>query len=196
MTPTAFLNLAWNSLVAPRDVARLLLSMRLSHEALLLSFALVVVLNALVFGLSVLATPTLPDQALAITSPVILMVMLGGVLGVTTVGLTWMGRALGGTGRIEDVGVLLIWMQALRILVQLVMLVVMPISAGLAALVVFGATAAGVYILVHFLDEAHSFGSLRRALLVLLLGVTGAVLGIALFLSLIGATTMGLNGYV
>ncbi len=196
MNPDAILRLAWQSLVAPRDVARLLLSMRLGREALLLAFALVVVLNALIFGLSVQLTPPDPEIAPVMVSPMIFMLTLGGALAVTAIALTWTGRALGGSGRIEGIGLLLIWMQALRVLVQIAMLILVPLSTSLAALLVIAASAAGVWILVHFLDEAHGFGSLLRSLTVLLLGVTGVALALALFLSLIGATTMGLNGYV
>ncbi|WP_146591608.1 YIP1 family protein [Puniceibacterium confluentis] len=196
MKPGALLQLGWHSVIAPREVARLLLSLRPSHEVLLLGFALVVVLNALVFGAATLLSPSAAGTGLVMISPVIFLLTLSGALGATVLALTWTGRALGGRARIEDIALLLIWMQALRLVVQVAMLVIVPLSTGLAALLVVAASAAGVWILVHFLDEAHHFASPLRALLVLLLGVTGTALGLALFLSLIGATTMGLNGYV
>ncbi|SNR41391.1 YIP1 family protein [Puniceibacterium sediminis] len=196
MNLTAFLQLSWNSVVAPRDVARQLISLRLGQEALLLAFALVVVLNALLFGLTVLATPTSGASQSLLSSPLFFMILLGGALAITIVALTWVGRMLGGAGRIEDIAVLLIWMQALRVLVQIAMLVLLPLSMAFSAILVLAASVAGVWMLVHFIDEAHGFGNLLRALLVLILAVTGTALGLALFMSLIGATTMGLNGYV
>lgn len=196
MSPAALLQLGWNSVVAPRDVARLLLSLRLSREALLLGFSLVVVLNALLFGITVLATPNTGAPASILNNPLVFMGLLGSALAMTIVALTWVGRAMGGVGRIEDIAVLLIWMQALRVLVQIAMLVLLPISMAFSTLLVFAASVAGVWMLVHFIDEAHGFGSLLRALLVLLFGVVGTALGLALFMSLIGATTIGLNGYV
>lgn len=51
MSAAALLSLAWQTIVAPREVARLLISLRLSREVLLTGFALVVVLNALIVGL-------------------------------------------------------------------------------------------------------------------------------------------------
>ncbi|PIL20407.1 hypothetical protein P775_09715 [Puniceibacterium antarcticum] len=192
------MQLAWQTVVAPRDVARLLLALRPGREALLLGFALVVVLNALIFGLSSLTMPmadTGTDE-FAMISPTLFMLALGAALALTIVALTFAGRALGGTARIEDIALLLIWMQGLRVLVQIAMLMLVPLNVSFSMLLVVAASATGVWILVHFLDEAHGFGSLMRGLSVMLLGVAGAALGLAFLLSLIGATTMGLNGYV
>ena len=193
MTLEGFLRLAWQTVLAPRDVARLLLSLRLGHEALLLALALVLVLNTLIFTVSVQVSP--PDPALTslLGNPVIFMLLMGGTLGVTAIAITWTGRALGGVARIEDIGLLLIWLQALRMLVQLAVVALALVSESLAGLLVVGAAVLGVWILVQFIAEAHGFAALGKAALVLLLGVTGLVLGLSFFLTLIGATTMGLN---
>lgn len=193
MTLEGFLRLAWQTVLAPREVARLLLSLRLGHEALLLALALVLVLNTLIFTVSVQVSP--PDPALTslLRNPVIFMLLMGGTLGVTAIAITWTGRALGGVARIEDIGLLLIWLQALRMLVQLAVVALALVSESLAGLLVVGAAVLGVWILVQFIDEAHGFAALGKAALVLLLGVTGLVLGLSFFLTLIGATTMGLN---
>ncbi|MDU8911019.1 YIP1 family protein [Aestuariicoccus sp. MJ-SS9] len=196
MTPAGFLNLAWQTVVAPQDVARLLLSLRLTHEALLLAFATVVVLNALLFSLSVQMSPTASPLQPILGSPVIFMLSLGGSLAIVALAITWTGRALGGAGRIETVGLLLIWLQALRMLVQVAMLVLIPLSPQLGAFLAFAAAIAGVWILVNFIEVAHEFGSLFKSALVLLLGVTGMALGVSIIFSLIGVTTTGLAGYV
>lgn len=54
MTLVGFLRLAFNTVSAPRDVARLLLAMNLPSQALWLAFALVIVLNTLVFSVSLM----------------------------------------------------------------------------------------------------------------------------------------------
>ena len=196
MTFAGLLSLAWQTVYAPRDVARLLLSLRLGREALLLAFGAVVVLNTLLFGISAQVNP--PDDLLRpiLGQPVIFLLTLAGTLGVTAIALTWTGRALGGTGRIEDVGLLLIWLQALRLLVQVALVGIVPLAPGLAGVVVVAAAMLGVWILVQFLDEAHGFGSPVKAALVLLAGMTGMAIGLMFFLTLIGATTMGLNSNV
>lgn len=196
MTSDAWLRLVVQSVTAPREVARWLLSLRLGHEALLLAFALVLVLNTALVRTSALLTP--PDPALApfVEQPLTFLMGFGGILAIVALVLTWCGRALGGTGRIEDVGLLMIWLQGLRVLVQAGMLVLIPLSPGLAALVSILASALGFWILVNFLAEAHEFGSLGKSALVVLLGITGLALGLSLFLTLIGATATGMNGNV
>ncbi|QFS82808.1 Yip1 domain protein [Roseivivax sp. THAF40] len=193
MTPLGFLRLAWQSVIAPREVARLLLSLRLGHEALLVSAALVLVLNTAIVRASTILTP--PDPAIApfVTQPLTFFMGLGGILAIVALVLTWCGRAVGGTGRIEDVGLMMIWLQGLRVIVQLVMLVLAPIAATLAALVSIAASLVGLWILVNFLAEAHEFPTLGKAAFVLLLAVTGLALGLSFFFTLIGATASGMT---
>ena len=196
MTPEAYLRLAWQSVIAPREVAQLLLSLRLGHEALLVSAALVLVLNTALVRASALITP--PDPAIApfVEQPLTFFMGLGGILALVALVLTWCGRALGGEGRIEDVGVLMIWLQGLRVLAQIVMLVLVPLAPALALVVSLGASAIGLWILVNFVAEAHRFETLGKAVFVLLLAVTGLALGMSFFFTLIGATASGMNGNV
>ncbi len=193
MTLAGFLRLAWQSVIAPREVARLLLSLRLGHEALLVSAALVLVLNTLVVRASTILTPPDPSIAPFVSQPLTFFMGLGGILAIVALVLTWCGRALGGTGRIEDVGLMMIWLQALRVLVQCVMLVLAPIAATLAVLVSIAASAVGLWILVNVLAEAHGFETLGKAAFVLLLAVTGLALGMSFFFTLIGATASGMS---
>lgn len=196
MTLEGFLRLAWQTVVAPRDVARLLVSLRLGHEAILLAFGLVVVLYTITFTASIQVAP--PNEALLplVSNPVIFMLTLAGTLGVTAIAITWTGRAMGGTGTIEGIGLLLIWLQAVRMLVQGAVLALMLVSQSLAGLLVVAASVLGIWILVHFIDEAHGFDSLFKAAVVLLLGIAGMSVGLMVFLSLIGVTTMGMNANV
>lgn len=197
MRVDGFLRLAAQSVAAPRDVARLLLSIRPGADALLTGFALVVVLNALVFGLSRLL---LPDGGVAgagfLDSPFAFMALQAATLGATIAALTWAGRGLGGTGGFADLAVVMIWLQALRVLAQAVVLVVMPISAQLGAILVMAASALGVWIAVHFIDEAHALRSVLKAILVLIVGVVGMAIALSIVLSAIGITPDGVTGYV
>lgn len=170
-----------------------MLSLRLGHEALLVSAALVLVLNTAIVRASTILTP--PDPAIApfVTQPLTFFMGLGGILAIVALVLTWCGRAVGGTGRIEDVGLMMIWLQGLRVIVQLVMLVLAPIAATLAALVSIAASLVGLWILVNFLAEAHEFPTLGKAAFVLLLAVTGLALGLSFFFTLIGATASGMT---
>ncbi|MDJ0821269.1 MAG: YIP1 family protein [Paracoccaceae bacterium] len=196
MTLQGFINLAWQSIVAPREVAALLLSIRPSREVLLTAFALVVVLNALVFAASVMVTPPSSGPTPALGDPMIFMVFMAFSLVAMMLALTWAGRGLGGTGRIEEVALLIIWLQALRVLVQTGLLVLLPVSEFLSAIVVMAASALGLWILLNFLAEVHDLDGLGKAALVLVFGVLGMALGLTLILSLLGITPYGIPSNV
>lgn len=196
MTPAAFLSLAWQSVTAPREVARLLLSLGLGREALLLSAALVLVLNTAFVRASAILTPPDPSIAPFVEQPVLFFAGLAGTLVLAAFVLTWSGRAVGGTGRLEDIALTLIWLQALRALVQAAMLLLTPIAPALALLLSFGASLVGLWILINFLAEAHNFPSLGKAAFVLLLALAGMAVGLSFFLTLIGATASGMNANV
>ncbi|NDV97835.1 YIP1 family protein [Salipiger sp. PrR002] len=193
MSAAALLSLAWQTIVAPREVARRLISLRLSREVLLTGFALVVVLNALIVGLMQLGGEVPAGMLLA---PVPMGLLLATMLAATIAVMTWAGRTLGGSGRIEDVAVLLIWLQALRALAQLGVALLGAVSGGLALLVVLGSLIVGIWILVNFLDEAHGLGSPFKALLVLILASVALVLALMMIVSLLGVGPNGMAGYV
>lgn len=193
MTVQTLATLAWQSVVAPRDVARQLIGARLDHGTLLLIFALVVVLNAIVSLITVMIAP--PDRVpLAFeSSPVIFMLMIGGMLAVMAIAVTWTGRAIGGTGRLEDIGLLILWLQGLWIGVQGGVAVLLALGQGGTGALLLAAYIVQAWMLVNFLDVAHGFENRMRAVLVLVLGTLGMALGLTLFLTLIGVSTLGMN---
>lgn len=196
MTPDAFLKLAVQTVTDPRSVARLLLSIRPGTEALLTGFALVVVLNAVVFSASLLLSPPQATVPALFSSPVGFMLTQTVTLGGTIVALAVMGRWFGGAGGLPEVAVLMIWMQALRVLVQAAMLVIAPISAMLGGLVFLATAIVGFWILLNFVDEAHEFGSLGRAFLVLVLGMLALGFALSIILTMAGVTPEGMMGNV
>ncbi|MGR3376519.1 YIP1 family protein [Salipiger abyssi] len=192
MTAAGFLRLAWQTLVAPRDVAKLLLSLRLGHEALLTALALVVVLNALVVGL--IQASGLPGAALPVMiSPGVIAALLAAMLTASILFMTWLGRILGGQGRAEDIALLLIWLQALRALGQIAVALAAAVSGALASLLVIAALIAGIWIMINFLDVAHGFDSLGKALLLLVLGSVALVFALSFVFTLLGVTPNGMS---
>ncbi|APZ51333.1 YIP1 family protein [Salipiger abyssi] len=192
MTAAGFLRLAWQTLVAPRDVAKLLLSLRLGHEALLTALALVVVLNALVVGL--IQASGLPGAALPfLISPGVIAALLAAMLTASILFMTWLGRILGGQGRAEDIALLLIWLQALRALGQVAVALAAAVSGALASLLVIAALIAGIWIMINFLDVAHGFESLGKALMLLVLGSVALVFALSFVFTLLGVTPNGMS---
>ena len=100
------------------EVAQLLIAARLSHEAILTAMELVVALNALVMG--ILQVSMGAGALPFVMSPVLFGALLAAMLVVSVMVLTGVGRMLGGTARAEDLAVLLAWLQAVRILWQVI----------------------------------------------------------------------------
>ncbi|MCI5111152.1 MAG: YIP1 family protein [Marivita sp.] len=196
MTIAGFFRLAVNTVVAPRDVARLLLAMNLPSQALWLAFALVIVLNTLMFSVSLLLVPADDMFGPVLASPTVFGTMLGLSVGALIVAVTLCGRPLGGTASFAQIAILVIWLQALRVLMQGVVAVLGPVSLFLSGVVISAASVLGIWIFVNFIDVAHETGSLLRAGLVLLLAVVGMMLGLSLIFSLLGVQTGGIPGYV
>lgn len=194
MTLQGFLALAVQSVTAPRQVARLLLSINPSREALWTAFALVVALNGLTYAVSLLqsggAIPAL------LQSPLVFVALQAATLAATILGLHYAGRALGGAGRLEDIALLMIWLQALRVLAQVFILLLLPLSAGLGGLAVGAATAIGIWIAIPFIDEAHGFGNLWKAAATLVLGVLAAIIALSIILTLVGVDPNGVTAHV
>lgn len=195
MTPQAFLSLAVQSLTAPREVARLLLSMQLGRDVLTTSFALVVVLNALIFSVADQFLSDTPGAGL-LGEPLVFLAMQGLTLLATIVFLTWVGGIMGGTARLEDMAVLLIWLQVLRVAVQAALVVILPLAPALGGLIMLLASAAGVWILINFIDEAHGLDNMFKAGLVLIFGIFGMAVALSIVLAFLGITPNGLTGYV
>ncbi|WP_439523441.1 YIP1 family protein [Marivita sp.] len=196
MTIAGFLRLALNTVTAPRDVARLLLAMNLPSQVLWLSFALVIVLNTLTFSLSMMLLPGDDVMGPVLGSPTVFGAMLAVSVGALIVAVTLCGRPLGGRATYGQIAVLVIWLQALRVLMQAVVAVIGPISLFLSGMVISAATVLGIWIFVNFIDVAHEMGSLLRAGLVLLLAFVGMMLGLSVIFSLLGVQTGGIPGYV
>ncbi|MBN8186286.1 MAG: YIP1 family protein [Salipiger thiooxidans] len=192
MTPAGFLRLALQTVAAPREVARLLLAMRLSREAILTALALAVVLNGLVAGISFALVPAeaLPAQL----GPVFVAGILALELAVTIVLLGVVGRALGGTGRDIEIALLLAWFHVLRALAQLVVLLAGLLSSALGSLLLVAALMAGVWILINFLEVAHGFSDLWKALLLLVIVTIALAFAMVLLLVLAGVSPETMAG--
>ena len=190
MTLQGYLGLAAQSVTAPREVARLLLSQHFPREVLLTAFALVCVLNTMLYCVSLLL-PIGAGNAPLVIAPAAFLVLQALTLAGTIGALTLAGRMLGGRAEIPQVALLMIWMQGLRVLVQAAFVLVAPVVPAMGSLLILGATALGVWIAVNFLDEAHGFDTLLRALMTLILGVLGMAIALSVLLTLLGVVPNG-----
>lgn len=191
----------WKDLIVqtvrdPSQAAARLMAVQASREVLWTALFLVAVLNTLIYTLTNILVPAQSPLPVAFESPLVFLVIVAGGLVLTVHALYWTGRALGGRGGLGDILVLMIWLQALRVGVQAITLVLLLIAPVFAALIAVAAAFVGIWILVHFINAAHYLGSIPRAAGVLVAAVLALALGLSFILSLIGATFLGSAAYV
>lgn len=196
MTQVNWRDLAVMSVTDPAQAARILMALQLRRETLWTGLALAVVLNTLLFSLSGVLMPGPTPFPAAFNVPAVYLVLVAGGLLLTVYALYWIGRMLGGKASLDDVMVLVLWLQVLRIAVQIATLVLVLTIPLLALLLVLGASLVGIYITVHFVDQAHRLNSLTRAAGVLITSVLAMALVLFILLALAGGTILGSSSYV
>ncbi|SLN13511.1 Yip1 domain protein [Roseovarius litorisediminis] len=196
MTPPDFKALLVQSLLTPKDAARQLIAFNLSRRWLWMALALMTVLNAIVYSVSIrLSPPVAGTDGVAFVplfhSPFLFTMLLFGALVITVFTLQWIGQRIGGKARLGDILVLLTWMQVLRLLLQIGVAVLMLLAPMLAVLLVLISSFWGIYILVNFVDAAHQFDSKLKSVGVIILAVFAIAVGMAIILTTIGLAVMG-----
>ncbi|WP_246040457.1 Yip1 family protein [Roseovarius arcticus] len=189
-------NLFWQTLRAPRAAAERILALNLPRDWLWMALVLMGVLNGIVYSMFLQMGPAPdPDRAQMIPpvlqSPMVFTLFLVGALAITVVTLTWVGRAMGGKAQLSQILALIGWLQVLRLIVQIVLLVLMLALPLAGMFFVIMASVWGLVILVVFVDRAHEFGNSFKAAGVIILGFLGMLIGLSIFLSVVGALFMG-----
>ena len=181
----------------PAQAARYLLALGLGREVLWLGLLLAVVLNTMLQAASNLLLPVIGFELQGIApSLVVYAAIVGGGLVVTTFAFCHVGRLLGGRGTFYDVMVLMVWMQFLKVVVQAAGLILVLTIPILSAVLAFAAFLVGLYITVHFIDQAHRLNSPARAVGVLIASVLAVAIVSFILLSLVGGPIPGSAAYV
>ncbi|MGR3545811.1 MAG: YIP1 family protein, partial [Roseovarius sp.] len=139
MTQAEFKALLLETLFRPREAARGLIAFGLPQKILWMALALMSVLNAIVYSISLRlappmdpSTPTLMPPAFH--SPLLFTLFLFGALAITVYALFWVGGMLGGKAAVQDVLVLICWLQVLRLILQVAVAVLVLALPTVAAL--------------------------------------------------------------
>ncbi|GHF56347.1 Yip1 family protein [Seohaeicola zhoushanensis] len=188
--------LALQSVTDPAAAARAVLALKLPRAVLWQGLVLMAVLQAMIYAVSDIAFPGPNTTRWIFGAPLqfFAIALLGMVLFVYA--LHFAGRMFDGHGSLEDVLAVMVWLNALRALVQVAMLVLSLTVPMLAIVLMLGATFVGLYITVHFIKQALRLNSLLNAFFVML--IASLVIGIALsiLISVVGDPLPGANGHV
>jgi len=169
MTDVDWGNLARQTLVTPSEAARHLLTLALSREALLLLLALVAVLNTMLTALTELMLPV--PGASTVTAQPLLGNLLTSVaaMGLSIVTFLLVGRLLGGSARIGQIAILVLWLQLLQVGAQSAVVLVSAVLPFMFLPMTLAIVLFSLYITMHFLNEAHRFGSLGKSFVLIFL---------------------------
>ena len=91
---------------------------------------------------------------------------------------------------------MMIWLQVIRVAIQLALIAVSFVSGSLGGLLSLAVNLYLVYVLLHFVNEGHRFNSLWRAFAVLLMASLLALFTLTFVLGLFGPENLGLPAYV
>jgi Yip1 domain len=184
-------DLAVLSVKDPATAARQLLDMQVPGNILWLLLFLVTICNTILFTLSDLLAPVSGPLSDLLSTPFSMLGLVAGGLILTVYSLYLCGRLMGGAGAFDGVLVLIVWLQILRLIVQAAVMFLMLVLPLLSALLVIASAFVWLYLLVHFVNQAHQFASLGRSAVVLIVSIIIPAIGIAILLALLGVPLTG-----
>ncbi len=200
-TQTDIQSLVLETIRSPKTAAARVLSFNFAANWLWGALVLMCVLNAIVYSISLqLNPPSSPEELLfippAFQSPVIFTIFLVVALSLTVFALHRVGAWMEGQGSLRDILLIITWMQVLRLLLQVVVLILSLVAPAFGALLVLAATVWGVYILASFVNVAHRYHNIGKAIGVMLLSFLAVALGASLIMGLLSPSLIGVPGNV
>ncbi|WP_027258908.1 YIP1 family protein [Leisingera aquimarina] len=181
---------------SPRDAAQQILAQDWPREALWTGFLLSVVLNTCVYTLQQVLFPLPPEVLIPRFAPgayfaVILVLQISFIAMLSTT-----GRWLGGQGNLAALLALVTWLQLLQAGLNAAIVAMLLVLPALAALLNIAANIMVFFILLHFVNTAHRFGSVWRSLGVVLMASMILVFALLFIVGLIGPANLGLPEHV
>lgn len=177
----------------PSEAAGVILDTQLERGTIYMALIAAAAVNAVVTGVSLQLFPLPPEWPGFVSNPLGYFAIVAGGLLLFAHLLTWAGRTMGGVGEIDDLLKLMIWLQFVRVglqVVGLVLTVLLPILGGIYSLAV---AALSIWIVLHFIKAGHRLGSLGAAALVLFITFVGLIVGMSLLLALTGLGPLGVT---
>ncbi|MDU8945603.1 YIP1 family protein [Ovoidimarina sediminis] len=162
----------------PREGAAEVLALGIPREAHWLLVAVVVVLSSLLTEFfAVVAMMGSPASAMGQPSLVLTLAVHLGSIVMLIVLVQGIGRAMGGTGRVEETTVLMCWLQFVMMVVSVAQTLLILLMPPIAAVVLFAGVGILLWLLTHFVAVLHGFRSLA--------GVFGMILGTAFLIAVV-----------
>lgn len=184
--------LAIESVTTPRDVAERMIRWPIDRSTLWMGLILVIVLNTLSFQLTLALFPAPMQLPPIMTTPFAYALAVGGGFVIMVLILTWLGKAFGGHGELDQVLMITVWLQLLRFAAQVVLLGLAVLVEPLANLLTLVVAILGVWIFLNFLDVVHGFQSIAKTFLLVAVASIGVAFGLAIILLMTGLVSQGI----
>ena len=192
MTLTDFLMAARYTIREPRAAARWVLQLGLPVPARWTALALMAVLSTLLvmLDLQIIGAPGDPMVQAALANPMPLAAVQMLILALSAWLMARIGQIFGGTGQFSDAVMLVVWMQAVLLVLQVAQILAALVSLPLSEVVAFAGFAISMWLMTNFVAELHGFTSLTRVFL----GILGSGLALVVALAALLTVVMGVLG--
>ncbi|CUJ30502.1 YIP1 family protein [Cognatishimia activa] len=171
---------------APATAAKTLLALKPQNNEVWLALVLAIVLNTIVFVVTIMVSPNAAPEVVQLINPFILAILFFASMAVGALTLYVGGKPLSGAASFYEILTLVTWLQYMRFAVQLVGLVLMVILPALSTIVTFLAMLYGIWILMNFVNEAQGYDSFGKSIANLVLAFIGLTFVFSLFIPLFG----------
>lgn len=198
MTFGLFKALFRQTLTNPRGAGAAVIALDLPVQGLWIALMLVSVLLSLLVSALFHIAPLPPDEVGAMIrmspahqAPLLFALINWGQAVISVFVLHWIGQVFGGKGRLADMLAVMIWLQAVTIVLAVVLFLAGLILPLIAALMMLVAFVWGIWATISLVDAANRFDNLLKATGVCLAALVAFSVGMAIISAVIGGLAMG-----
>ncbi|MHA6261916.1 Yip1 family protein [Arenibacterium sp. CAU 1754] len=196
MTAPDLSHLVVMTLRTPAEAARVLIGLYLSRQTLWMGLILVAALQTLTLVLMGYLIPSDFPMSALLETPLTLFAASVAGLALMVFAMHRVGLQMGGRASLNDIIVVMVWLQLLRVAAQIITIGLALIVPFLATLVSFAAGLLALYIIVHFIDQVHQLNSIPWSIAVLAISMFITMIGLSVLILLVGAPILGTSGNV
>lgn len=182
-----------DSFVRPRDAARRVLGLGLA-PGVIVQAALAVTCLGVVLGYVMLllaAGQVDPVSAVVLDRPFLGAATQLGVMAAVALATYRIGRAFGGQGDLVGAATVVVWLNAMMLMIQVAQLVAMALVPPLAGLIAIATFFWVLWAFANFTAELHDFPSPVMVLGVTILSVVVLIFGLAMLAAILGLGPQG-----
>lgn len=147
---------------APQEAAQAVLALNLPRNVLWLGLALVITLSTLLASAVLLMVP-MPEAGAGVPMPVVMGIVQAVFLVLVSLGIAVIGARFGGKGDFDGALVLMVWLQAVFLVVQAFQIAAIAIGLSvLADIVSLASIPLFFWLMAQFVTVLHGFSSVWK----------------------------------